>query len=100
MKVKFDGRDGVRIHSRDLGVAAQVEIEAKTWNQLIIRYFQFQALCSRRFQLGFHRVNLHRLTLAAGAAEAAAESGAPSKQGLRLVHFSAQRKRIGGVFRG
>jgi len=40
--------------------AAQVEIETKTSNQRII--LQFQALSSRRFQLEFDRVNLHRPT--------------------------------------
>ena len=44
-----------------LNEAAQVEIETENSKQFII--FQFQVLSSRRFQLGFDRVNLHRLTL-------------------------------------
>jgi hypothetical protein len=38
----------------------QVEFESENWKQFII--FHFQAIGSRRFQRGLHRVNLHRPT--------------------------------------
>jgi hypothetical protein len=41
-------------------VAAQVEFESNTSKRFIM--FMFQALSSRRFQLGFDKVNLHRPT--------------------------------------
>ena len=44
------------------GVAAQVEFESKILKQCIT--LELLGLTSRRFQLGFHRVNLHRPTVA------------------------------------
>jgi hypothetical protein len=44
-----------------LGVAAQLKFESKNWKQYITLHFQ--ELSSRRFQLGFHGVDLHRPTL-------------------------------------
>jgi len=71
--------------------------------------FQFQALGSRRFQLGFHRFNLHRptrvvetgtevaadaVTLSMDSRCAARSAAAPVAQGLTLVHVLAHRRRI------
>ena len=42
------------------GVVAQVEFESKFRKRFVM--LQFQELNSRRFQRGFDRVNLHRLT--------------------------------------
>ena len=90
--------EGVPARGGLLHVAAQVEFESKDSNQNAV--LQFQALSARRFQLGFHRFNLHRLTLMAVMAltplppTAPAGAGAHTKrtlvQGLTLVHFSAQ----------
>jgi hypothetical protein len=43
-----------------LGVAARVDFDSKVRKQVIILWSQ--AIRSRRFQRGFHRVNLHRPT--------------------------------------
>jgi len=51
---------------------------------------QFQALSSRPFQRGFHRVNLHRPTTCWIVALRVPSMRLVSlEQGLTLVHFSA-----------
>jgi len=50
-------------HLRRRGVEAQVEFASKVWRRFVI--LESQALSSRRFQCGFHEVNLHCLTVAA-----------------------------------
>jgi hypothetical protein len=67
LEQEVHGEDGV------LGqlLAAQVEFESNTRRQFII--FQFQALSSRRFQRGFDRGNLHRLTRSGAPIAAATE---------------------------
>jgi len=86
-----------------LNLKAQVESSISHFTRHIT--FYFQALSSRCFQLEFHRVNLHRLTLAPpwpvfalSASKSfnkphtrfSASSSAASPQGLTLVHLSAQ----------
>jgi hypothetical protein len=41
---------------------AQFELKAKLKCRTLYFVSKFQALTSRRFRLGFHRFNLHRLT--------------------------------------
>jgi len=50
--------DGPGQRSAPLDVAAQVEFESRTRKRFAISWFQ--ALRSRRFHRGFHRINLHR----------------------------------------
>jgi hypothetical protein len=58
-------------------------------------HFSFNTLGSRRFQLGFDKVNLHRPTPSMSAYLVTGNSQlAATTQGLTLVHFSAQRKHI------
>jgi hypothetical protein len=57
------------------GVATQVEFESKICKQYIT--LQLQAFRSRRFQHGFRRVNLHRLTTV-NVELALADSSCPS----------------------
>jgi hypothetical protein len=99
-------------------VVAQVEFEGKIYTQIIT--FLFQGLNYRRFQRGFNKVNMHRLTssteissrftslakMAGGmrigamsithppsaAAYFADSASSAAAQGLTLVHFSAQDK--------
>ena len=60
-------------------------------------YFSFKALSSRRFQLGFDRVDLHRPTspfrqqvlVLHGPLHNVPHDGHAQDQGLTLVHFSA-----------
>jgi hypothetical protein len=67
-------------------VAPRIEFESKISRRFII--LQFQELGSRHFQLGFHRVNLHRLTTRASRVWVEREVAAACAQGLTLVHFS------------
>jgi hypothetical protein len=53
-------------HHARRGVVAQVEFESRAPRRFIT--FQFQALRSGRFELGFHRVNLHRPAAAMSSA--------------------------------
>jgi hypothetical protein len=57
----FGGRLGSHVRC----VAAQVDFESRSRKKYITIWFQ--ALSSKRFQLGFDRVNLHRPTAAAAA---------------------------------
>ena len=50
-------------HRYHLGVAAQLEIESKIEAELkTVEFIFVSSSYSRRFQFGFHRVNLHRPT--------------------------------------
>jgi len=58
------GQQGVQLGAQ--AVAPQLEFESKFEAKLKsdLSYFSFKALSYGRFQLGFHRVNLHRPTRA------------------------------------
>jgi len=71
---RHGGSGGISGGSGDfLVAAAQAGSESKMCKQSII--LQFQALSSRRFQLGFDRVNLHRPTLSSAASGGGGRGG-------------------------
>ena len=86
------------IHSRRSGAEVQRrKLNLKPKFESSPSYSSFKRLSSRRFQLGFHRVTLHRLTEGSTAPWAAPAVPTPlgvdrrtRSQGLTLVHIFAQ----------
>jgi len=79
----------VQILRAGLAVAAQVEIVSKSWKRYITVKFQVLPGSSRRVQVGFHRVNLHRPTLAVAMCRVRAISGMRSRFGTPMPYSRA-----------
>ena len=75
------------------------KLKSKAKLESRMSYFRFKALSSRRFQLGFHRFNLHRLTLRAASLTRRPPKNSKlfSSSGIAIAKIPTRRVRPGGT---